>query len=404
MKRLAKKTLRLLAKIRFSVRGLLAIVLVVSLVLGGLVVPYLGYRRQIDGLKPYNANLTIQPCWQARLIGDTRTGPIIAASFQTIDDAGLVLVSRLADLEELEIEEFHNCIRIKEIFKPTNAGLAHLKSLGKLRRLSLDPDWLTVEGFRHVGKLVHLEELALTQSVYHEGRARPTGDGLASLKSLSQLRKISLSPYWATDEVINEVGQLVQLEQLEITIPLPCEECSKPTTASLAPLKSLKNLRQLGIYGTGLTDDGLDDVRKLISLEDLTVRNSNITDEGLHRLAGLDRLRSLTLDLTPLEGGGLDYLQELPGLRILTLSSNGSLDDKALAHLAGATQIRKLVLDGVDEQGLALLKGFTHLETLEIEPINADAVTRNQLHNLESSLGKTKVIYHEPPVYSSGFR
>jgi hypothetical protein len=149
---------------RVSIRVLLALIIVVGVVMGAWVVPYRHHRRQLavavqlvipkavgvaDGKPPWET----RPCWQARLIGDQRTGPVTALRFY--ESVNGEEIARVAEFHELEI------LLLSFPVDPKCDGLAPLAGLSSLRSLDLEgsgwkdspsmarasrmPGWLTSE-------------------------------------------------------------------------------------------------------------------------------------------------------------------------------------------------------------------------------------------------------------------
>jgi hypothetical protein len=320
---------------RVSIRGLLVLILVVGAALGAWLVPYRQYRRQVDAAKRLMTPKTIitrmdtepsietRPCWQARLIGDKRTGPVTTLRFyeSVIGEE----IARVAEFRDLEALEFHVAI------DPKGDGLAPLAGLPSLRSLELegsgwkDLDLAVLKGFRR------LEELDLDDESF-------TDAGLAHLGELSGLRKLRLG-------------------------------CEDRTDAGLAFLGRMKGLRSLSLYASSATDAVLDPIRTLPSLERLSLIGVPITDAGMSRLVGLDRLERLFIQHSKLDGRGLAVLARLPRLRELVLWSNDDLRNEELDQLRQATQLRSLTLmynDGLSDPCLKSLMTMTYLEELRI--------------------------------------
>ncbi len=68
--------------------------------------------------------------------------------------------------------------------------------------------------------------------------------------------------------------------------------------SDILPLKSLKQLKILGLNGTRVTDRGLEVLRELPSLEYLDLSGTKITAAGLERLRGIPRLKDVRIEGT----------------------------------------------------------------------------------------------------------
>ena len=222
---------------RFSLRGLIVLVLVIGGGLGWIVreariqrgavaaienagggVSYdwqWSNERSISGGKPW------APRWLVALIGVDYFGHVTRASFYNATDETLVSVGRLTRLERLDLEGT----------SIGDAGLAHLTGLTNLVSLYINNTQVSDAGLEHLKGLTTLEILALDYT-------KVTGKGMVHLKGLTRLSKLSLDHTQVTD-------------------------------AGLAQLNRLMNLEQLDLYGTRVTDAGLAHLKGLMSLSSL---------------------------------------------------------------------------------------------------------------------------------------
>ena len=90
------------------------------------------------------------------------------------------------------------------------------------------------------------------------------------------------------------------------------------TDGGLAYLKDLKTLRRLHLEKTGITNAGLEHLKDLNQLMYLNLYETAVTDEGLQHLGGLSQLSKLYLWKTKVTESGLDRLRKsLPKLQII---------------------------------------------------------------------------------------
>ncbi len=153
------------------------------------------------------------------------------------------------------------------------------------------------------------------------------------------------------------------------------------TDAGLQHLKKLTMLRHLSIENqtaparrggapappATVTDAGLIHLAGLTQLWSLNLSGLPITDSGLDALSALPALQGLYLNRTKVQGTGLARLKSLPGLSILCLDGSEMTED-ALRALSGATGLQTLALGGVPltDKALPFLKAIPRLEMLEI--------------------------------------
>jgi Leucine-rich repeat (LRR) protein len=169
--------------------------------------------------------------------------------------------------------------------KITDAGVAHLAGLERLRKLDVCGSKITGAGLRIVATLPQLQTLDL-------GCCNEIADAdLLHLSSLKHLR-------WLTLACNNQI-----------------------TGAGLRHLAGVKTLQKLSLYNHGFLKD--DDLQGLYALRDrlqyLDLSGcDSITDAGLRHIAGLQQLRTLSLggcnritDAGLLQIAGLKHLTDL---------------------------------------------------------------------------------------------
>jgi hypothetical protein len=188
----------------------------------------------------------------------------------SVSDAGLAHLKALSNLTALDLQ---GCFHISD------AGLAHLKALSNFTALSLQG----CLGISDVGlalrDLTKLKSLDLAYTFV-------TGERLMSLKTLSDLARLSLSG--------NNLGfmtsaDLVHLQAFPRLTYLNLSDCSWLNDAGLEHLKTLASLTHLDLSGcTHITDVGLAHLQSLTNLTELGLPgrywNTNITDRGLASL------------------------------------------------------------------------------------------------------------------------
>jgi beta-lactamase regulating signal transducer with metallopeptidase domain/Leucine-rich repeat (LRR) protein/Tol biopolymer transport system component len=245
-------------------------------------------------------------------------------SFRETADAGLARLKDFTTLRELRLGLAESDV--------TDAGLAHLEGSTALRNLDLAGTKITDAGLAHLKDVTSLRDLDLLNT-------KITDAGLAHLKGLTKLQRLRLisSSGQITGACLQYLGNMTELQGLDMS--------SCPITdADLQHLKGLTGLLHLDVKGPGITDAGLEHLRGLTRLQRLFLRDAQITDAGLEHLKGL------------------------PDLQWLWLIGSGRITDASLEHLKGLTNLRNLSLSLDDAQitdgGLEHLKGLTGLQTL----------------------------------------
>jgi beta-lactamase regulating signal transducer with metallopeptidase domain/Leucine-rich repeat (LRR) protein len=233
-----------------------------------------------------------------------------------LDDGGLALISTLPNLEELHVGG-------GEI---SDAGVAHLAKLSKLRQLNVisDSRMITNEGMRHIGSIQGLETLVL-----RFGMRDPiiTTAGLNEINRLKNLRYFRF--YKCLKDEKLDVSGLSQLEHFFAII----EGMSDEDVACFSKLTQLEWLDGL----SGVSDKGMAHVASLTNLGTLGIQKSpQLTDQGLRHLAGMQKMSVLNLNEISFDGSGAQYLSKLQGLRSLRLHSDRSVSKSVEKGLVDA--------------------------------------------------------------------
>ena len=180
----------------------------------------------------------------------------------------------------------------------TDSTLALLTGLTELERLSSDGIQLTDAGFRHFTAFQKLKSLSFFHPAFRSKEF--TGSGLAHLKALPKLEKLTFAGSTAGDAAMEAIGQLMQLKEFRTWH-------TAQTQAGNAHLLKLTQLTGLRI-GQRLPEWGKDTP---ISFDEST----------LEVLAQLKALESLELTEARLSAKIIPHLQALPKLTQLKIET-----------------------------------------------------------------------------------
>jgi len=125
----------------------------------------------------------------------------------------------------------------------------------------------------------------------------------------------------------------------------------------LKDLAVYKELKELSLNRTKVTDAGLKDLAALKTLTSLELDRVGITDAGLKELTALDKLETLDLTGNEIMGPGLKDLVALKELKRLNLQQT-PITDAGLKNLEGLKTLKNLVVSNtkVTPAGVAELK------------------------------------------------
>ncbi len=262
----------------------------------------------------------------------------INISTSNVDDFGMPLydeeIKQIADvetLEELDLSEVN----------VTPSQLQELSSLPNLRHLAFpvrgDPVAL-IEALPSFPKLEHIkiDDLPITQST------------VAKLEQLPNLQILTLSSFRpkADSGGIQAMGRLTQMQWLVIDVPsldhrwydalakMPqltnlyikgARQIDAAPGDAFAKLSTLTNLEVLTIDGIRLDDKALETIGKMKSLTELHCDASLTTDAGMKHLAGLPKLKEANLSGTQITIHGLYALSKSPSLDYVHLGAGFQL-------------------------------------------------------------------------------
>ena len=203
---------------------------------------------------------------------------------------------------EADFRTLGSCKTIKDLTISgktiTDETLALLTGLTELERLSSDGIQLTDAGFKHFAAFQKLKSLSLFHPAFRSESF--TGSGLAYLKDLPNLERLTFAGSTAGDTAMEAIGQLTQLKEFRTWH-------TAQTQAGNTHLLKLKNLTGLRI-GQRLPSWGKDSP---ISFDESTMAT----------LAQIKTLESLELTEARLSAKIIPHLKVLPKLSKLKIET-----------------------------------------------------------------------------------
>jgi hypothetical protein len=134
------------------------------------------------------------------------------------------------------------------------------------------------------------------------------------LRDLTALRTLYIGDNPVTDDIIQSIASLKDLEELDLSRTL----VSDPGMEILAAGKCV-HLHTLWINSTDVTSHGLSSVARLKSLEVLIADDTDVDDSGIEYLSSARRLRILTLSYTKISDRSLSTFSQFPNLESVDL-------------------------------------------------------------------------------------
>jgi internalin A len=343
------------------------------------------------------------PKWLVDRVGPDYLGNVIAVCFDPSDsskanDDVMGPISRLAYLQHLDFDYTVISTFNGERSRVTNAGLAQLKGLSRLKKLYLGGTEVTGAGLphligmtslkslglygislsdddvRHLAAFTHLEKLDL------EG-ARVTDPGLARIAGLTSLERLSLDCPLLTTAGLDCLRGMARLEELFIT---------ESQIDSLEPITRLLELKRLAVnlapghggrgYWSKRQDIDIRGIERLKKLEDLSLERCNLEDKDFDFLPELVELKNLELRWTKISDHGLGGIAGLKKLKRLDLSGT-HVSDSGLNHLSGLSELSSLNLSytAISDAGLPHLYGLSKCLVINLTNARVSAVGRGEL-------------------------
>ena len=243
--------------------------------------------------------------------------------------------------------------------------LGELKPLPDLQSLSLTARRLTPEMAEKIGELKQLETLQIVVIDQMPGSSLALADAIRGMRRLRSL-SIAPPPYTrpnadrdATNTLLAAISELPQLERLRLEgMWIEGEEL-----AVLARLRSLKSLAFVDIFPRSTSSPRnpplFSHLPALPHLEAIDVLGPRMGDGDLRSLAAMPRLKSLNLLGTNVTGAGLAELAPLECLEELTISKE-SLSSAGFESLTRLKRLRHLRIDYFDPESLQSLDALRH--------------------------------------------
>ena len=160
--------------------------------------------------------------------------------------------------------------------------------------------------------------------------------------------------------------------------------------ADLADLPRLRQLKQITLCGSQVTDEALRIVCQIDGLEYLVSEHAQVTDEGLRHIGRLRSLRVLDLTGARITDAGLAHIAHLPQLATLRLDDT-AITDRAVSHLRSMPALSRLSLSRtfISDLGFVYLCDFQNLTALYLLETQ---VTEEEVDRIGSATPKLSIM------------
>ena len=247
---------------------------------------------------------------------------------EVTETAGAVTKVVFKDCEKLGDAEFQAIGQLKSLkaltlygkcHGLTDATLAHFAGLTALEELGTDGIQVTDAGLKHLAALPNLRTASFFHIAYPDKGF--TGAGFAAFKSLPKLERLTVAGTPFNDQGMAAIAQLTQLREFRTWHTYQ----TQIGNAQLLPLTGLRALhlgQRLRKWNgqpnpLSLDDATLSTLAKMKSLESLSLDEVRLTTAAIAQLKALPNLKKLTLARTELTDGDVGKLRaELPGVTV----------------------------------------------------------------------------------------
>lgn len=184
----------------------------------------------------------------------------------SIAEADLPILKAFEKLEHLELG-----VNL-ELTDKAGPAIAELKTL-KYLDLHLTRVW--DEGLKSIAKMTHLRGLYIMNT-------KATGAGLKTLGALTELERFQMDGHGINPDTICAVLGMKKVRYL--TLNIAHADKTAAGDAEFKKLESLKELRELSVFGWQITDASLPVIRGFEKLEFLELRDTNVKKSSAEQL------------------------------------------------------------------------------------------------------------------------
>jgi hypothetical protein len=257
-----------------------------------------------------------------------------------------------------------------------------------LREVSSSETKITQAGFQELGNLAELESLEI------QGFEAVAPAGWRALRRLGRLRRLNVRSGTPFD-FLAEIGPLPTVEELDLAHCNPLSPAGWSVLEKMPSLRSLRVEAWVGPYYRPFTEMG-----RATRLRVLDLYVGETTDAELAAIEPLRDLEEFALGVAKVTDAGLARLKGFPLLRKVRLCGLPKLTDQGLAELASIPNLRELEVSlpkGVSEAGCAVLERAVKLEILSLR---GKQLTDDRVHALAMALPLRQVTLQDSPLLS----
>jgi hypothetical protein len=199
----------------------------------------------------------------------------------------------------------------------TDDTLALLAGLTELERISSDGIQLTDDGYKHFAAFQKLKSLSLFHPAFRSENF--TGSGLAHLKALPKLEKLTFAGSTAGDVAIEAIGQLTQLKEFR-TWHTAQTQAGNAHLLKL-PLTALRIGQRLPSWGkdspVSFDESTLATLAQIKTLEALELTEARLSAKIISHLQALPKLTKLRIETVDISLADVEAIKAaLPNCKV----------------------------------------------------------------------------------------
>lgn len=200
----------------------------------------------------------------------------------------------------------------------TDETLALLTGLVNLERLSTDGIQLTDDGYKHFATFQKLTSLAFFHPAFRSEKF--TGTGLAHLKALPKLERLTFAGSTAGDAAMESIGQLTQLKEFR-TWHTAQTQTGNASLLKLTNLKALRIGQRLPNWGkdspVSFDESTAQTLAQIKTLESLELTEARLSAKIIPQLKALPKLTKLKLETVDIPAADVEEIKAaLPNCKV----------------------------------------------------------------------------------------
>ena len=192
----------------------------------------------------------------------------------------------------------------------TDDTLALLTGLVELEQLSTDATQLTDAGYKHFAAFQKLKSLAFFHPAFRSKDF--TGSGLASLKALTKLERLTFAGSTAGDVAMEAIGQLTQLKEFR-TWHTAQTQAGNASLAKLTNLTALRMGQRLPEWGKdtpiSFDESTMTVIAQIKTLESLELTEARLSAKIIPQLQALPKLAKLKIETVDISAADVDAIK-----------------------------------------------------------------------------------------------